>query len=216
MENLASRKNDTAFIYGVRSPCTSREYWIDRALSTSNEALSYGILNMLATTGDNAYLTLEDYTGSTAKSVEILNNILGLNKETAMNTLINNYQLNEAQADIILKLTHPEMVTPFVLVTTDEIRDNAYFVFKFGEWDFNNNNGKDYTYSIASYTIAENILKSGNGILMDMKTGDVKWKGKTPYCVELISKDKIEKRYIDDNSNFCVIVLEDYKKVCSN
>ena len=213
MENLASRKKDAAFIYGARSPSTSREYWTDRSLSTSDEALSYGILSMLATTGDNACLTLEDYTGSTAKSVEILNNILGLNKETAMNTLINNYQLSEAQANIILKLTHPEMVAPFVLVTTDEIRDNAYFVFKFGEWDLNNNNGNDYTYAIASYTIAENILRSGNGILMDMKTGDVTWKGNTPYCVELISKDKIEKRYIDTKGSFCVIVLLDYNKV---
>jgi len=213
MENLASRKNDSAFIYGVRSPSTSREYWTVRSLSTSNEALSYGILNMLATTGDNACLTLEGYTGSTAKSVEILNNILGLNKETAMNILINKYHLSEAQTHAVLNLTYPDTEVPFVFVTTDEIRDNAYFVFKFGEWDFNNNNGKDYTYAIASYTIAENILRSGNGILMDMKTGDVKWDGKTPYCVELVSKDKIEKRYIDANSNFCVIVLLDYNKV---
>ena len=77
IENLAIRKNDTAFKYGVRSPSISREYWIDRALTADDETLSHSILSMLATTGDSAYLTLEDYTGSTAKSVEILNNILG-------------------------------------------------------------------------------------------------------------------------------------------
>ncbi len=212
IENLATRKNDAAFKYGVRSPSTSREYWIDRALVTSNEALSYGILNMLATTGDNAYLTLEDYTGSTAKSVEILNNILGLNKETAMNILINNYHLGEEQIETVLNLTHPDITTPFVLVTTDEIRDKAYFIFNFGEWDFNKDNGQDYTYSIASYAIEKDVLKSKNGILMDMKTGDIKWDGKPPYCVELVSKNKIEKRYINNNSNFCVIVLMDDKK----
>ena len=65
---------------------------------------------------------------------------------------------------------------------------------------------------LTGYDITEDILKSGNGILMDMKTGDVKWDGKTPYCVELVSKNKIEKRYIDTNSNFCVIVLMDYNK----
>jgi asparagine N-glycosylation enzyme membrane subunit Stt3 len=213
MENLASRKNDNAFKYGVRSPSTSREYWTDRALSTSDEALSHGILNMLATTGDNAYLTLEDYTGSTAKSAEILNKVLGLNKETAMDILINNYHLSETQTHTILDLTHPEIVTPFVLVTTDEIRDAAYFIFNFGEWDLNKDKGTDYTYSIASYNITENILRSANDILMDMKTGDVKWAGKTPYCVELISGDKIEKRFIDASSDFCVIVLMDYNKV---
>ena len=47
---------------------------------------------------------------------------------------------------------------------------------------------------------------------MDMKTGDVKWDGKTPYCVELVSKNKIEKRYVDTNSDFCVIALMDYNK----
>jgi dolichyl-diphosphooligosaccharide--protein glycosyltransferase len=212
MENLATRKNDTAFKYGVRSPGTSREYWIDRALATSNEALSYGILRMLATTGDGACLTLEDYTGSTAKSVEILNNILGLNKETAMNMLINNYHLNGEQTETVLNLTHPDMAMPFVLVTTDEIRDKAYFIFNFGQWDFNKDRGPNYTYSIDSYDISEGILKSVNGVLMDMKTGDVKWNDKKPYCVELVSKNKIEKRYIDNNSNFCVFVLMDYNK----
>jgi len=95
IENLSSRKNNNAFKYGVRSPGTSREYWINRALSTSNEALSYGILSMLASTGDEAYLTLEDYKGNTAGSVEILNNILGLKKEDAFSKLINNYHLSE-------------------------------------------------------------------------------------------------------------------------
>jgi asparagine N-glycosylation enzyme membrane subunit Stt3 len=212
MENLAARKNDSAFKYGVRSPNTSREYWIDRALATSNEALSYGILRMISTSGDMACLTLEDYTGSTAKSVEILNNILGLNKETATNILINNHHLSKEQAETVLNLTHPDIEAPFVLVTTDEIRDNAYFIFSFGEWDFNKDQGLNYMYSIDNYNISEGILKSGNGIEMDMKTGDVRWDGKIPYCAELVSKNKIEKRYIDSNSNFCVIVLMDNKK----
>jgi dolichyl-diphosphooligosaccharide--protein glycosyltransferase len=212
IENLATRKNDAAFRYGVRSPGTLREYWIDRALATSNEALSFGILRMLATTGDGASLTLEDYTGSTAKSVEILNNILGLDRETAMKMLINNYHLSGEQTGTILNLTHPDTEAPFVLVTTDEIRDKAYFIFNFGQWDFNKNRGPDYTYSIDSYDISGGILKSGNGVLMDMETGDVKWDDRIPYCVELVSKNKIEKRYVDGSSNFCVIVLTDYNK----
>jgi dolichyl-diphosphooligosaccharide--protein glycosyltransferase len=213
IENLASRKNDTAFKYGVRSPSTSREYWIDRALTTSNEALSYGILSMLVTTGDNASLTLEDYTGSTAESVEILNNILGVNKETAKNILINNYNLSKKQTETVLNITHPDIKKPFIFVTTNEIRDKAYFIFKFGQWDFNKDQSFNYTYSIASYIITEDILKSGNGISMNMKTGDIKWDSKLPYCVELVSKNKSENRYIDNNSNFCVIVLMDDKEI---
>ncbi|MCJ7691239.1 MAG: dolichyl-diphosphooligosaccharide--protein glycosyltransferase subunit STT3, partial [Clostridiaceae bacterium] len=168
LENLATRKNDAAFKYGIRSPSTSREYWINRALVTSDDALSYGILRMLATTGDVAYLTLEDYMGNTAKSVEILNNILGLDKETAINRLINNYHLAEEQIETILDLTHPDITIPFVLVTTDIMRENAHFIFNFGEWDFNKDAGQDYTYSIARYDIEKDVLTSKNGISMDM------------------------------------------------
>jgi len=212
IENLSSRKNNNAFKYGVRSPGTSREYWINRALSTSNEALSYGILSMLASTGDEAYLTLEDYKGNTAGSVEILNNILGLKKEDAFSKLINNYHLSEKQTETILSLTHPDITAPFVLVTTNEIRDMAYFIFNFGEWDLNSNKGFNYEYSIDSYNITGNILKSINGVSMDMKNGNIEWEGKTPYCAEIISKNKIEKRYIDNNSNFCIIIITAEKK----
>jgi len=49
---------------------------------------------------------------------------------------------------------------------------------------------------------------------MDMETGDIKWDGKLPYCVELVSENKIEKHYIDNNSDFCVFILmEDNKTV---
>ncbi len=212
IENLATRKNDDAFEYGVRSPNTSREYWINRALTTSDGALSHGILSMLATTGDSAYLTIEDYTGSAAKSVEILNNILGLDKETAAEILLNDHHLSEDQIETVLSLTHPDKITPFVLVTTDEIRDKAYFIFNFGEWDFSTGSGRDHTYSIADHDMEKDILKSKNGVLMNIKTGDIKWDGKLPYCVKSVLGDRIEKQYIDNNSDFCVIILMDDKK----
>lgn len=212
VETLSIRKNNPAFKYGVKSPGISREYWINRALSTSNEELSYGILSMLATTGDNAYLVLEDYVESTAKSVEILNNILGTDKKTAIDILTYNYYLTKEQTKNIINLTHPDAKTPFMLVTTDEIRDNACFIFNFGEWDFYKNSGQDYLYLIESYNIENDVLKSNNDIKMNMKTWDIEWDGKLPYCVELVTEDKFEKRYIDSNSNFCVIILVDDKK----
>ncbi len=216
VETLSIRKNNPAFEYGVKSPGISREYWISRALSTSNEELSYGILNMLATSGDNAYLALEDYAGSTAKSVEILNSILGSDKKTAIDILRNNYYLTEEQTKNIINLTHPDRTTPFILVTTDKtrdkVKDKAHFIFNFGEWDFYKNSGQDYLYSIESYNIENDILKSDNGIEMNMKTWDIEWDGESPYCVEVIAEDKSEKRYIDSNSNFCVIILSDDKK----
>ena len=73
--------------------------------------------------------------------------------------------------------------------------------------------GTDYIYSIDTYYTEKNILKSENGIFMDMETGDIKWDEKPPYCVEIISENKIEKRYVDNKSDFCVIIIMDDKKV---
>ena len=108
---------------------------------------------------------------------KLLKDSLGLNKETAMNRLINNYHLTEEQNETILNLTHPDITRPFVLVTTDELRNLAYFIFTFREWDLNSGVCQDYTYSIVNYEIEKDVLKSKNGISMDMETGDIKWDG---------------------------------------
>ena len=55
---------------------TPRAYWVGKALLTNNEDLSAGILRMLTSSGDQGYLTLENYTHDTGKSVEVLNKIL--------------------------------------------------------------------------------------------------------------------------------------------
>lgn len=208
-ETLSVRKINPGFKYGMKSPGISREYWINRALTTDNEKLSYGILNMLATSGDSAYLTLDDYTEDTAKSVEILNNILGVEKKTAIDILTDNYYMSGEQAAEIVKLTHPDKKAPFVLVTCDSIREMGSYIFNFGEWDLYKNSGQEYLYSIDSYNIENNILKSKNDIKMDMETLKTEWEGKLPYCVEIVTGDKSETHYIDSSSDFCVIILTD-------
>ena len=46
---------------------TPRAYWIGKALTTSNETLSLGILRMLSSSGDLAYETLDNYTNDSGK-----------------------------------------------------------------------------------------------------------------------------------------------------
>lgn len=213
IENLALRKNDSAFPYGYRSPGIAREYWINKSFTTSNEMASFNILGMLATTGDEAYLTLEDYTGTSAKSAEIINNIIGLSKEKAFESLINNYDLNKKQADKVLCLTHPGSFKPFVLVTTDEIRDKASFIFKFGEWDLYNNTSTDHIYNISDFTIKKDTLTAQNGAEIGKNIHDSQWNNKKPYSVEIISGSKVEKCYIDNKSNFIIIVIMDCNKL---
>jgi len=211
-ETLYARENNPAFPYGEKSPGVLREYWIDRTLTTGNEQLSYNILRMLAASGDSPSIILEEYMGSVAKSVEVLNRILGVDKGIAADILINEYDLTEKQTETIIELTHPDMAVPFVFVTTDEIRDKGSAIFKFGEWDFIENSGRGNSYSVSSYDIDNGVLTSGNGVEMNMEEGDISLDGESPYSLDIITGNEFEKSYINDNGNFCVFILEDDEK----
>ena len=212
IETLPVRNYDDAHIFSNESPSVAREYWIDKAFSTTNENLSLGIFRMLATSGDSSWLILDKYTQNTSKSVEILNNILGVDKKTATSILVNSYSLNQTQANNVLKYTHPDNSNPFVVVTYSKMIDEGYWIFNFGEWDFANDRSSNYFYSFSKISNDNNTLKTDDAIFMDLKTQYIKWNGNTPYCVILIKNGKIQKSYLDKNSNFCIILNRDSEK----
>jgi asparagine N-glycosylation enzyme membrane subunit Stt3 len=209
IETLPIRNYDSSYPFGDQSPGISRFYWIDHAFSTTNESLSTGIFQMLSTSGDLAYLTLNNYTHNTSQSVEILNNVLGVNKTVAWTILTSEYHLSDNQADNVLKYTHPDNAQPFVVVTTYGMMDEGGDVFKFGEWDFNKIQGLNSTYSLGEINVDNGSLDSDNGVHMDMKNGNITWNGKIPYSVVTVANGKIETSYLDDDSNFSVLLLMD-------
>ncbi len=211
VETLQSRSFDSAYPYGSQSPSTSREYWIDHAFATDNQSLSMGIFQMISTSGDLGYITLDKYTGNTTKSVEILNNILGVNKTVALNILVNNYNLNPESAEDVLKYTHPTNPRQFVVLTYG--LSGVKWIFDFGTWDFNKMQGGNYTYSHGKVDTNQNILNSSNNVTMNLETGTVTWNNQTPYCFINVTNGNTEKRYIDKNSNFCVIFIKDTMNV---
>jgi dolichyl-phosphooligosaccharide-protein glycotransferase len=183
-----------------------RTYWIYKAFSTDNETLSLGIFQMLATSGDNGYLALDIYTKNTTKTVEILNNILGVDNGTAMEILMNKYGLDQKSAENVIQYTHPNNPRPFVLLTYGE---GAYWIFKFGTWNFNKKEGGNYDYSHGDVEVNKNILNSSNNVTVNLETGNVTWNGQTPYCFINVTNGSIKKHYSDKGSNFCVILLMD-------
>jgi len=191
---------------------TPREYWIYKAFSTSNQSLSYGIFRMLSTSGDEAYKTLNMSTNSTSKTVEILDKILGVDNQTANEILTKDYNMNEKKAQEVLKYTHPNKTRNFVLLTFDDMVDAGYWTFYFGEWDFYKMEPGGYTYSVGKITVKNNTIKSSNGVLMDLKSGNITWKNKVPYCGIIITEGKVKKIYYDENSYFCVILSMDNDK----
>jgi dolichyl-diphosphooligosaccharide--protein glycosyltransferase len=212
IETLPSRTWGDAYPYGDKSPAIYREYWIDRAFSTSNQTLSNGIFRMLATSGDLAYLTMYNYTKNTTISVEILNNILGVDKASANSILLNNYNLSQKQSNNLLKYTHPDNPRPYVLVTTDGFLGIGNSLFDYGEWDFNRNKGNNYTYSYSNFNITNGILNTTDGLKMDLSSGSLTWNNKTPYKMIIINNGTIQEKILDNNSDFNVMLLMDDKK----
>ncbi|NYB52726.1 MAG: peptide transporter [Methanobacteriaceae archaeon] len=213
IETLPVRNYDDLFPYKDKSPSISRDYWINKAFSTDNETLSLGIMRMLSTSGDQGYITLDMYVGNTSKSVEILNHILGIDRSNARNLLLDNYNINENQADEVLKYTHPDKPSPFVVVTNDKMIGIGHWIFQFGEWDFNEKSSQNYIYSVGRANTTSDFLNSTNDIFMDFKTGNLTWENKTPYFVEFIDNRTIVKRFMDPNSDFGVFIINGKKAV---
>lgn len=199
-------------IYDGGSQNTPREYWIDKAFVTGNESLSVGIFRMLSTSGDSGYLTLDNYTKNTSMSVEILNNILGAERNVANQILIKNYGLNEEQTENILKYTHPENPNPFVIVTNDQMIYKGDWIFYFGTWDFSKKEGENSGYTFRDIELNNSTLKARNELFMDLKSFNVNWNGTTPYCVILVNGGHVEKRYLNNKSNTCTVINLDNKK----
>jgi len=212
IETLPVRNFDDLFPYKDKSPSISRDYWINKAFSTDNESLSVGIMHMLSTSGDQGYITLDLYVGNTSKTVDIMNNILGLDKESARNLLLNNYNLSSDQADEVLKYTHPENPSPMVVVTNDKMIGVGYWIFTFGGWNFTEKSSKNYIYSVGTVNMTSDFLNSTNDVFMDFKTENLTWENETPYFVEFIDNGTSVKRYVDPSSDFGVFII-DHKKV---
>ncbi|GAA0127877.1 STT3 domain-containing protein [Methanococcus maripaludis] len=118
---------------------TPRAYWVGHAFSTSDENLSVGILRMLATSGDSAYddnSILIKKTGSIKDTVDILNKILPLTRTEAKASLVNNYDLTDAEAEEVLDLTHPKVTNPDYLITYNRMTNIASVWSMFGNWNF--------------------------------------------------------------------------------
>ncbi len=196
---------DRPVIFDGGSQNSPRAYWINRAFSTSNETLSAGIMRMLSSSGDDAYLTLNNYTGETATSAKILNNILGVSKEEARTILIDQYGLYPNQVDNILNYTHPDNPRPFVVVTYDDMLTEGYWVFRFGNWDFDNLKAGDYSYSRGNTSDKGSIKKYSNGVILNLENKSASLNNETPSDIILYDGATTETYNLNNNSNLSFI-----------
>jgi len=186
--HLFTEVADRAVTFDGSSQNSPRAYWVGKALLTDNETLSAGILRMLASSGDLAPQTLDNYTKSSAKSADILNSILGLNKTDAINTMTSQYGLTQDQAQTIAQYTHPDNPTPHVLITSSDMVGKAQWWSYFGSWNFTSNNGTNYEYlasQLNSTTINNKTLYVGGNAVVAQANG-------TSYSAGIIDTNAIK------------------------
>jgi len=135
---------DRPVTFDGSSQNTPRAYWVGRALSTNNESLSVGIIRMLASTGDTATYLLANYTKSSGKSADILDNILGVDKETAVTLMTTKYGLTTEQAQNVLQYTHPDNPATDIFITSHDMIEKAGAWAMLGNWNFTTNGPKKY------------------------------------------------------------------------
>ncbi len=167
--HLFTAIGDRPVTFDGGSQNTPRAYWVGKALSMSDENLSAGILRMLTSSGDQGYLTLENYTHDTGKSVEILDKILPVDKQTAQTILTSQYNLTPQQAQDVLQYTHTDNSAPHELILSSDMIGKASVWTYFGNWNFQNNRGQSYLYSaqqaVTQQVNGTTVIGAQNGVV---------------------------------------------------
>lgn len=175
--HLFASAADRPVTFDGGSQNSPRAYWVGKALFTSDENLSAGILRMLSSSGDLGYLTLENYTKNTGKSVEILTKVLPLDKQAAQTIMVNDYKLTTAQAQNVLKYTHPDNPTQHVFITSSDMLGKAGWWSYFGSWNFNNNTGQNYQYSAAEANSTQvngtTVIQGQNNVVVQINGSQI-------------------------------------------
>jgi dolichyl-diphosphooligosaccharide--protein glycosyltransferase len=117
---------------------------------------------MLASSGDEGYTILNNYTQDTGKSVEILEKTLGTDKQSAQTIMTTGYNLTPEQAQKVLQYTHPDNPTPLVFITSADMIGKAGWWSYFGSWNFQNSTGENFVYSLAQ----ANVSTQNNSLIL--------------------------------------------------
>lgn len=168
--HLFTQVADRQVVFDGGSQNNMRAYWIGNSLQTSDENLSAGILRMLANSGEEASNTLDLYTNDTAKTVDILNRILPMDRTQANAELTGSVGLTQQEANSVLDKTHPAETKPVSLILSSDMLSKAAWWSYFGTWNFQNQTSTHYSY-YPSNAQAESIngktfiLSEENGIV---------------------------------------------------
>lgn len=110
-------------------------YWVGKSLLSNNEKSTVGILRMLNCGQNNAFEELDKVLNDTPKSIQLLNEMVILEKELALQKL-KQEGLSEAQASSVIKYTHCDNPPEDYYITSEDMIGKAGVWGHFGSWDF--------------------------------------------------------------------------------
>ncbi len=113
-----------------------RIHWVGRTLLTDDEAQAVGILRMLNCVQETAPKKLDEFTGDSLKSVQILYQVFPISDRSNAYQKYRELGLSKEQAAIMLDYTHCENLIPNYYITSEDMVGKAGVWGHFGSWDF--------------------------------------------------------------------------------
>ncbi len=126
---------DRPVTFDGTSQDTPQAHWVGKSLQTDDEDLAMGILRMLDCGANNAFDIMFNATkNNTDRSIEILYEILVLDKEAAIEKL-ESYGISKKDIDSIIRNTYCNPPEAFY-ITSEDMVGKAGVWGHFGLWDF--------------------------------------------------------------------------------
>lgn len=125
---------DRAVTFDGGSQNTPMAHWIGNTLLTSDEDRSVGILRMLDCGSNNAFEELNKEVNDVHKSVNLLYELVVLDKKSAQKTLEEN-DISEKTVKNVIKYTHCSPPEDYFITSEDMVGKSGVWAH-FGSWDF--------------------------------------------------------------------------------
>ena len=126
---------DRAVTFDGTSQNTPNAYWIGSVLLTDDEDYAVGVLRMVDCGQNNAFNKLNEVIKDEVTSIDIIKEIVRLNKEKAGSTLLRN-GLSEEEANSVLEFSHCIPPENYFITSYDMVGKSGVWAH-FGSWDFN-------------------------------------------------------------------------------
>jgi dolichyl-diphosphooligosaccharide--protein glycosyltransferase len=125
---------DRPVTFDGTSQNSPQAHWIGNSLLTDDEDIAIGILRMLDCGANNAFEELNKVIEDTPEAVDIIYEVIVLDKANAKKTLKDN-GLSSEEAESVLQYTHCEPPEDY-FITSEDMVGKAGVWSHFGNWDF--------------------------------------------------------------------------------